>query len=437
MMREPVLAWLPEQAEPVAAGTFALDEARPAARGEFTYGSDFLAHPLAYPLDPVALPLSRARQRETRQDGIFGILLDAGPDAWGRRLLEARLGHAPSPLEALLHARGDGAGNLMLGALADRLPARFPALAALAPAARYFDAVQAGTPYDAGLHDALRDAGLDRPGTSLGGMKPKLTVAIDGEPWIAKFAERGETAWSVEAEHAMLAGAAAAGLRACTSRLHRLADDRAVLLVKRFDRAPAPAGGMARLGYASGHTVLQLPADYTGTPRHSYLSLADELRRWCADAGYDAREEQRELWRRLVFNVLIGNTDDHPRNHGLLRHAHGWRLSPAFDLVPHAGAARMAQAMPFWLDEGRPSGTASAQGLLAHCDRFGYAFEEARDALGEMARQVRDAWRDWMAAAGMPAEAIARRASAFGLCDVLLEQLASVVQPRTGRRGRR
>lgn len=439
MTRAPVQAWLPDATEPVQAGEFALEELHPGARGEFAYDTAYLAHAQRYPLDPVALPLTRGRQRETRQDGIFGILLDAGPDAWGRRVLETTLGHAPTPLEALLHARGDGTGNLMLGDPVGRATTPFPALGMLDQVALYFDALQDGAPQDparsAALGEALREAGLDHPGTSLGGMKPKLTVQIDGALWIAKFAERGEAPWSVEAEHAMLAAAHEVGIQACESRLHRLTDGRAVLLVRRFDRVPAPADGMARLGYASGHTVLQLPSNYIGTPRHSYLTLADGVRRWCADAACDARDEQRELWRRLAFNVLICNNDDHPRNHGLLRSVQGWRLSPAFDLVPHAAAARMAQAMPFWLDAGRPSGVASAQALLSECARFAYGFDEAKAVLADMAATVDARWRDWLAAAGIPPEGVARRAKAFELCGPILDQLKTVAPPRApGRR---
>lgn len=111
--------------------------------------------------------------------------------------------------------------------------------------------------------------------------------------------------------------------------------ERQVLLAKRFDRYIDPAGRTFRNLYASAHTVLRLDKQTRGERQRSYVALAFEIQRWCGLADVDAAQLKRELWRRMAFNAICGNGDDHPRNHGLLFKDGRWTLSEAFDIAPY------------------------------------------------------------------------------------------------------
>lgn len=432
-----VWVWLPGDASATQAGTFRIDE-KPESRGKFQYDEKYLQGRRPIALDPIALPLGRREITENEQNGIFGVFLDAGPDAWGRRVLELRLGHQPDALEALVHGSADGVGNIALGDVG-RLRGKLESAADLAKISTYFDQIQQN-PYE--LPDALRAFGLEKLTTSLGGMKPKLTIEHEGALWIAKFPERNDPPYSIEREYAALLGARALGLNVCETKLHELGDGKRALLVKRFDRVPlvglkTPAFG--RLGYASAHTVLKLQRDNGPPERKTYLHFSQEIQRWCADQMHDAVEDQKELWRRVVFNVAISNVDDHPRNHGLLCTAAGWRLSPAFDLVIPAHNSDLTLSMPFCIDaEGRLSGGMNAACMLKSVKHFGFgiapdSYEEAIPELRRILVGVRDGWRDWMGQAGISKPGIDARASLFERCDKLLKELGMFQPPAPSR----
>lgn len=216
---------------------------------------------------------------------------------------------------------------------------------------------------------------------------------------------------------------------------------RCALLVERFDRSGlAPEVG--RRGYVSAHALLRLdqltanqhdpvqygPQGYTAAAlRKSYVAFADALPRWCKSQKlqWGAR---RELWRRIVFNALVRNVDDHAKNHGLLCEdmaAGVWRLSPAFDLVP-APAAQPALAMAYHYVPPSRRGRAPVNGrLIAVADpddlvaagtaHYGYPKEEAEAFLRATAATIATRWRDSMAAEGMPGADIERYANAFSM----------------------
>ena len=438
MKEVPVWVWLPGDLNATQAGTFRQEE-KPESRGRFEYDEKYLKHPRRIALDPIALPLRARETAENEQNGIFGVFLDTGPDAWGTRVLAIRLGHEPDALEALLHGGADGVGNIALGDLS-RLRRHHESTGALAQVATYFDQIQQN-PHE--LPAALRAFGLDRLTTSLGGMKPKLTIEHQGALWIAKFPERNDPPHAMEREYAALRGARSLGLDVCDTQLHDLGGDRRVVLVKRFDRVPlhranAPTA-FGRFGYASAHTVLKLKRDNTPAEKKSYLHFSTEIQRWCADREHDPSEDQKELWRRIVFNVAINNTDDHPRNHGLLQTAAGWRLSPAFDLVIPAHNPDLTLSMPFCIDsEGKLSGAMSVACLLHSIKYFGFgmapdSYEEAIPELRRILTGVRDGWRGWLRQAGMPEQAIEGRAPLFERCNKLLKELDEYKPPAPSR----
>jgi serine/threonine-protein kinase HipA len=165
-------------------------------------------------------------------------------------------------------------------------------------------------------------------GTAMGGARPKAVVE-DGEAlWIAKFNRRDDKWNNARVEHAMLRLAAECGLSVSQSRLTQIAD-RDALLIKRFDRQHSPKG-YRRARMLSALTLLRVDATYQDRERWSYVTRAEELRRISAQPKIDAPE----LFRRMAFNALISNLDDHPRNHAVIAMDHQWRLSPAYDLTP-------------------------------------------------------------------------------------------------------
>jgi serine/threonine-protein kinase HipA len=433
MKTAPVWVWLPGEPTPVQAGAFSFEGER-GSRGRFRYEKSYLAHDKKVALDPLALPLEPREAVETEQDGIFGAFLDSGPDAWGLRVLEIQLGYEPEPLEALLKSRGDGAGNIVLGDVA-RVPQVHSSHADLEEVGELFEHLQA-RPHD--LPEILKKYGLEKLDTSLGGMKPKLTIELEGELWIAKFPERNDPRFSIEREYAALIGARRVGLMVCDARLARL-KDKSALLVKRFDRERIADGKFARLGYASANTVMRLkrvPQD----GRKSYLAFSEELAKWCADQKHNAVEDQRELWRRVVFNAVVGNIDDHTKNHALIMTRVGWRLSPAFDIVPPRTAPVLTQAMPYWLDAaGNLRSDVSVTGLLASINRYGFgsrpeANEIAMPELGRILTGVREGWRDWMKEAGLPPEEIEHIKPVLARCEKLLKELDTYVPPQPSPR---
>jgi serine/threonine-protein kinase HipA len=149
----------------------------------------------------------------------------------------------------------------------------------------------------------------------------------------------------------------------------------------------------------SGLTVLDAEDSYLGRERWSYLLLADELRRWSAKAD----EDRRELFLRMVFNAMVTNNDDHPRNHAMLHTPGGWRLSPAYDIVPMPMFSQERRDLA--LDAGKFGRAASRYNLVSRCDVFGLAREEAEKLVDAMLRVV-SGWREFFSAKGVEARSV-------------------------------
>lgn len=162
----------------------------------------------------------------------------------------------------------------------------------------------------------------------MGGARPKNVVEDAEGLWIAKFPDRGDRWSNARVEHSMLRLAHECGLHVAESRLERVGDAD-VVLVKRFDREKADAGYL-RHRMVSGLTILDTDDTASDRERWSYLLLADELRR----RSSRSRQDLAELYGRMVFNALISNVDDHPRNHALVAPGRSFQLSPAYDLTP-------------------------------------------------------------------------------------------------------
>jgi serine/threonine-protein kinase HipA len=178
--------------------------------------------------------------------------------------------------------------------------------------------------------------------------------------------------------------AARCGIRVPEIRVEPLGHEK-VLLVRRFDREPID-GGELRHRMVSALTVLDLDDTVTERSGWSYLAFADEIQRWSEDPASD----KRELFLRIVFNALISNLDDHPRNHAMLAADEGWRLSPAYDLTP--SRSRSLEHRDLAMVFGTLGRVASRENLLSEAARFGLDADEASDAIDEMKALIQDHW---------------------------------------------
>jgi len=321
---------LPQSLEVVTAGYYELGFPNGVATGAFVYNPDYLRRSDVVPLEPFELPLSPRRAQTVKLRGIFGCLRDASPDAWGRRIIEKHLGRTDlTEADYLLHSPEDRAGALSFGhGKQPPAPRRefnqvIQLDALLTAAERFMDDDSSKAPA------AEQASELLHPGTSMGGARPKSVVEDSAGLWVAKFPDRGDKWNNARVEGAMLALAAECGIRVARHRIETIAG-KDVLLVQRFDRTLTPQGYL-RHRMVSGLTVLGAEDSHTDRGRWSYLLLADELRRRSARPTQDLEE----LLRRMAFNALISNTDDHPRNHALIAPTAQWELSPAYDLTPN------------------------------------------------------------------------------------------------------
>ena len=221
-------------------------------------------------------------------------------------------------------------------------------------------------------------------GTSMGGARPKAVVEDDDGLWIAKF-NRPDDAWNnARVEHAMLTLARACGLVTAESRVVDVAG-RDVLLVKRFDREKTDAG--YRRGRMVSALTLLRAEDTTSRATSGRTSC------WPKNCGASVREPRQscaELFRRMCFNALISNVDDHPRNHAVLARATDWSLSPAYDLTPAVPVSLERRDLA--MECGDAGRFANAENLLSQSARFLLDVDEARALVDAMEAQVRSSW---------------------------------------------
>jgi serine/threonine-protein kinase HipA len=361
-----------------------------AFEGTFTYGRRYLERPNVVALDEYHLPLSDKPHRFTKLKGLPGAVRDASPDAWGRRVIQAKLQRPEADIpemEYLLNGPDDGAGNLRFG-LTVQPPGPHRPYNRTYQLQALIDAAQVLEEKGRLPQEVLEEL---EPGTSIGGARPKVTVEDNDNIWLCKLPEKQDKHNMQRIEYATLELGRAAGLRICATRLEKVGA-RDVLMLQRFDREwNADKKQYARFGLVSGLTVLDAEDGYLGRDRWSYPLLADELRRWSINPDQD----QKELFRRMVFNAMVTNTDDHPRNHALLRANSGWRLSPAYDIVPAPLASQERRDLA--LDVGRFGRAASLYNLLSRTQVFGLKPEEGRAEIDRMLAVVRDWKRHFMA----------------------------------------
>ncbi|WP_063740142.1 type II toxin-antitoxin system HipA family toxin [Amycolatopsis jejuensis] len=384
--------------EPVEAGTAYFHRRRKSVTTTFTYDTDYLANPAAYAIDP-ALPLDTGRGYV---DGLPGAFADCAPDRWGRGLITRRiragepaprqisdvdylLGVSDVTRQGALRFRRKGDPEFAHPAADVPKLVRLPELLAAADHVARDD--------EAALSEIkiLLDAGTG----TLGGARPKASVTgDDGLLYIAKFPHHHDR-WNVMAwEKTALDLAEQAGIAVPGRRLTQVGD-RTVLLLERFDRR-----GGERIGYWSAMTLGQ--GNDGGD--HDYLDLAADL----TDHSAAADEDLEELWRRAAFSVAIHNTDDHFRNHGVLRAGNAWRLSPAFDLNPNPDLAEQRTTGIGGVTDRR----SELPGLRTAADAFGIRPARAREILTDVSASI-SRWREVAASNGVPEREFARFAAVF------------------------
>jgi serine/threonine-protein kinase HipA len=377
---------LPGETELVTAGRFRRTVDRHGvATGRFVYGKSYLARNDPVPIDPIALKLATKTYETRLLKGVFGALRDASPDYWGRRVIERRLGPGPDELDYLLHSPDDRAGALAFGLnQTPPTPKRtFNRTLDLGKLQAFADAIirEEDLPEDP---DAQQAQELMLEGTSIGGARPKAVVEDDGALWIAKF-NRADDNWNhARVERAMLELARACGVQTAESRLTTIGG-RDALLIKRFDREETE-NGYRRARMLSALTLLRAEDTHQDRHKWSYVLLVEELRRISAQPKIDAPE----LFKRMCFNALITNNDDHPRNHAVIAMEQNWKLSPAYDLTP---------AMPISLERrdlalvcGDMGRYAHADNLLSQSPRFLLKPDEAKSVIDETEQTVRKRW---------------------------------------------
>ena len=386
---------LPGETKAVTAGRFELTKDRNGTPlGKFVYGKSYLAREDALALDPVELKLAAKTYQTIALNGVFGALRDSGPDFWGRLIIERHLGRTNlDELTYLMHSPDDRAGALGFG-LGQVPPApvrKFNRTLDLAKLQEAADEIEAdGKP--AGP-DAEQVERLILLGTAMGGARPKAVVEDKAGLWIAKFNKPQDRWNNARVEHAMLTLAAKCGITASETKLVKVGD-RDALLVKRFDREKVK-GGYTRARMVSSMTLLRTDDSPLARGRWSYVLLAEELRRVAAQPTKNVHE----LFRRMVFNALISNIDDHPRNHAVIAKEKDWKLSPAYDLTPANPISEAYRDLAMACGDG--GRWANAENMISQSARFLLEREQAQTIIAKMEKAVRANWYKTLRASGV------------------------------------
>lgn len=379
----------------------------------FEYDPEWLQAPLRFALGP-ALPTTRGAFHTGEGRSLFGALGDSAPDRWGRRLIarnEARrarvAGGTPRAMREIDYLLGVTDASRQ-GALRFRITPDGPFVALpsgvdqvdVPPLIELPELLHAARTLAEDTDTLATDQAISlllAPGSSLGGARPKASVRDrDGSLAIAKFPDAGDEHDVIRWEFTMMRLAERAGITVSAASLQPVGDA-AVLLLRRFDRL-----GSLRVPFLSAMSLL----DATDGQRRSYVEIFDALRQVASQPKADGEQ----LWRRLAFNILASNFDDHLRNHAVLYDGEGWRLSPAYDLNPVPGHLQhRALSTTISLDDD-PS--ASIELAVEASEEFLLKPPTARAIAVEVANALRD-WQQVARSCGVAANQLDPMASAF------------------------
>lgn len=380
----------------------------------FEYDKDWLRKTgLTLTLDPELMPYS-GRQYPTGKN-IFGLFADASPDRWGRvlmnkreRILAEKEGRKPSKLydsDYLLGVYDETRmGGIRFKAnqegpfLSDDKETAAPpwaTLRTLEEASRNFENDETG------LTEKWLNQ-LIKPGSSLGGARPKATVVdTKDQLWIAKFPSKNDEndtgAWEMVAHDL----AALCGLNVPEAKLEKFSPLGSTFLIKRFDRM-----GSKRVHFASAMTLLGKTDGASAADGSSYLDIAAFIKSY----GAQPKKDLGELWKRIVFNMAVTNTDDHLRNHAFILTDKGWILSPLYDVNPVPYGDELS------LNVDEEDNSISIDLAVQTAVRFGISESDAEVQAEEILKIVRDNWEKTAARYGLTRRQIEEMRSAFSAC---------------------
>ena len=377
-----VWIWLPGATEPVVAGRIARD----GERLIFNYGQSYLDRNDRIPIYEPELPLRSGAIAPEGGLSMAGCLRDAAPDAWGRRvILNRTFGRkgkdidiaALDELTYLLKSGSDRIGALDFQHSPSEYVPRAAQTATLEELLSAAEKVENGVPLTPDLDQALFH------GTSLGGARPKAMIQDGDTKMIAKFSSSTDTYNVVKAEYVAMRLAAKAGLNVAPVRLEHVAG-KDVLLVERFDRTKTN-DKWTRKAMVSALTLFGL--DEMMARYASYEDLAEIIRhRFTAP-----KATLHELYGRLVFNILCGNTDDHARNHAAFWDGEHLTLTPAYDICPQSRAGNVASQAMLIVGDNRTSTLAACLEAAPH---FQLGDKAAKDIITQQIGTIRAQWDD-------------------------------------------
>lgn len=414
MSAEDALVYVDLEGEPRLVGRLWIHARGSSQSATFRYDASWIEAGYHFALEP-ALRVGPGPYQTAAGRALFSAIGDSAPDRWGRTLMARRerlrargegrtprtlleidylLGLSDFTRQGALRFKTDEAGPFLAEGGDD-----VPPFLELADLLRAAERVTADEETEEDLHLLLA------PGSSLLGSRPKASVrGTDGRLMIAKFNRRDDDYDVGRWEGVAMKLAEQAGMNVAAWSLEQV-EGRTVLLMRRFDRA-----GDARIPFLSALSMLEA-AD--GEHR-SYMEIADAIRMHSASAT----EDLRELWRRVVFTVLVSNTDDHLRNHGFLYTGEqGWRLSPAYDLNPvptDVGPRVLSTAIAQGDDR-----SASIELAFSVAEHFGLEDSEAREIAARVGSAVAQ-WRDVARGLGASKGECDRMATAFEHEDLRL-----------------
>lgn len=371
--------WMPGASEPLICGKVVADDGVDNIH-RFIYGKTYRELENAIPLLPHTLSVD-AETNPTRR-GLHGVLRDAAPDAWGRRVLIYKLHMSAVQGEAelteidYLLGSGPGIGALHFQEVSDKYIEKEKRIASLEDMMQAAEAVENNVALPPELEEALLH------GTSIGGARPKALIKKDNDQLsIAKFSSSTDIYPMVRLEAVGLELARRAGIDAVEAK-HQVVMNKDVLIIDRFD---CGQGDYPKRHFFSALTALDL--DEMEGRYASYPELADYLRRFADDPV----EQCKKLYTRMLFNIFIGNTDDHARNHALFWDGKHVQLTPAYDICIMPRTALLgSQAMDIG-DQGKQSSLSNA---LSNCGRFGIERENAITIADEIENKIRKHWSD-------------------------------------------
>ncbi len=367
---------------------------------QFEYDDAWLAAEDRFALAP-GLPLRDGSHfssgKDDKRSALSGCFGDAAPDSWGRALMTKALGGSLSEFDYLVLSddRTRQGALRFLGEDMEPLSDLTPPIPRLVELERLRLLAQRFEQDPGGAEEEARN--LAGVAGSLGGARPKANVEGDEHLWIAKFTSVQDTTPVERVEVATLNLAAMCGLRVANARLELRDSDSPIALIRRFDRR-----GPARIPYISARTALDWQSEEGGF----YTDIADVIRQISSTPVDDLHE----LWRRIVFTILVSNTDDHLKNHGFI-YVGGdrWRLSPAFDINPSPSRHRV-------LETGIIQGgsfEASLEIALEACEFFDVKWEDAERVAAEMASTLAASWKEALRDEGASSDDIRLYSEAF------------------------